>query len=67
MNRQQLIMQLGEYCNYTKCQGCPVYEAWTASFGGNFQKSCMEYLRFPEIAKKMDEAVKKGKRRTEEA
>lgn len=59
MNRQQLIMQLGQYCNSINCRDCPIYESWAE--GKIFNKCCMEFLRFPGIAKKMDEAVKKEK------
>lgn len=53
------MMQLGQYCHATRCYECPIYEAWKNS--GAYSNSCMECLRFPEIAEMMDKAIKGDK------
>lgn len=53
------MMQLGQYCHATRCYECPIYEAWKKN--GAYSNSCMECLRFPEIAEKMDKAIKGDK------
>lgn len=58
--RQQVLMQLGEYCSTTKCYDCPIYQEWSKT--GAFNNCCMEYLRFPEIAKNMDDAIKERRK-----
>ena len=57
--RQQVMMQLGQYCNTTRCYECPIYESWKNS--GAYNNNCMECLRFPEVAEKMDKAIKGDK------
>lgn len=54
-------MQLGQYCNTAKCYECPIYEAWKAN--GEFNNSCVECLRFPDIAEKMVKAMEGEKNR----
>ena len=54
-NRERIIRQVGEFCQRTRCFQCPIYESWKES-GTN--KTCIECLAFPDIAKKIAEMTK---------
>lgn len=58
--RQQVMVQLGQYCNTAKCMECPIYKAWSET--GAYNNCCMEYLRFPDIAARMDEVIKERRK-----
>ena len=51
----RVIMQLGEFCTTTIChKGCPIYKS---KYQTNLHNSCMECLRFPEIAEQMADKI----------
>lgn len=56
--REKLIRQVGEFCQRTRCYQCPIYESWKES-GTN--KTCIECLAFPHIAKELAQLTKKIK------
>ena len=49
-------MQLGRFCSVKNCDECPIYETWKNT--GIFHEDCMQNLRFPDVAEKMDRAIK---------
>lgn len=57
-NRERLIRQIGTFCQQTKCFQCPIYESWKESATN---KTCIECLAFPDIAKKLAQLTKKIK------
>ena len=53
----RLIRQLGEYCTNTIChKDCPIYKS---KYKDEYHNSCMECLRFSEIAEQMADKVKR--------
>lgn len=53
------IQQLGEYCTSTIChKDCPIYDS---KWHNECHNSCMECLRFPDIAEQMADKINRIK------
>lgn len=52
-DRENVLMQLGDYCTHHTCKNCPIHKIAEENHHG-----CPEVLRIPEVAKRISEILK---------
>lgn len=60
-SRDNVLMQLGDYCTTHTCKNCPLRE-----MAAEHHHGCPEFLRVPELAEKVSDLLKGRRTHREE-